>query len=262
MRLAAAIEYNGSGFSGWQRQEHSVSVQAALEQALSRVANGPVEVTASGRTDAGVHALAQVVHFDVSVSRPLHGWRMGANSNLPDAVCVHWLDQVSDDFHARYDTLDRCYRYVILNRETRPAVNARCVTWVRKVLDTDRMHSAAQALVGEHDFSAFRAAGCQAKHARRRLDRVAVTRQGEYVVVEVVGNAFLHNMVRIIVGCLLDVGTAEQTLDYPGELLAGRDRTRGSVTALPDGLYFVGPRYDEAFGVPSWRSRSPFLHLL
>ncbi|MEM9603242.1 MAG: tRNA pseudouridine(38-40) synthase TruA [Pseudomonadota bacterium] len=259
MRLAAAIEYNGAGFAGWQRQGHAPSVQAALEGALSRVADTAVEVVASGRTDAGVHALAQVVHFDTTVARPSHGWRMGANTHLPDSVCVHWIDRVPDDFHARYDTLDRCYRYVILNRDTRPAVGAGAVTWFRKPLDVARMEAGAQALIGEHDFSAFRAAGCQAKHARRSLDRLTVARQGEYVVVEVVGNAFLHNMVRIIVGCLLDVGTGAQAEGYPGELLASRDRTRGSVTAVPDGLYFVGPRYADEIGVPSWRKRSPFL---
>ncbi|MEM6988734.1 MAG: tRNA pseudouridine synthase A, partial [Pseudomonadota bacterium] len=204
-------------------------------------------------------AIAQVVHFDVEVERPMHGWRMGANAHLPDAVCVHWIDQVQDDFHARYDALDRCYRYVILNRATRPAISAGSVTWVYRPLDADRMHRAAQALVGEHDFSAFRAAGCQAKHARRRLLSLSVNRQADCVIVEVVGNAFLHNMVRIIVGCLIDVGTGEHALDYPARMLESRDRTLGSVTAVPDGLYFLGPRYDSAAGIPSWRERSPVL---
>ncbi len=260
MRLAAAVEYNGVGLSGWQRQRHAPSVQGLLESALSAVANQAVEVTASGRTDAGVHAVAQVVHFDVDVDRPLHGWRMGANSQLPDTVCVHWVGEVDPNFHARYDTLDRCYRYVILNRETRPALLAGRVTWVRHVLDAECMHTAAQALIGEHDFSAFRAAGCQAKHARRALLSIDVRRNGDFVMVEVVGNAFLHNMIRIIVGCLVDVGRGEQAVDYPGRLLAGRDRTLGSVTALPDGLYFVGPRYAAETGVPSWRDSQQGFH--
>jgi len=199
------------------------------------------------------------VHFDSEVERPLHGWRMGANTHLPDAVCVHWVGHVSAEFHARYDTLDRCYRYVILNRATRPAISNGQVTLVREPLDATAMHTAAQALIGEHDFSAFRAAGCQAKHARRELISIDVSRNGEYLVVEVVGNAFLHNMIRIIVGCLVDVGRGERDQAYPGELLRGRDRTAGSVTALPDGLYFVGPRYAADTGVPSWRASTPCL---
>lgn len=222
------------------------------------IANSEIEVTASGRTDAGVHALAQVVHFDVDVERPLYGWRMGANTHLPDSVCLHWVGAVPDDFHARYAAIDRCYRYVILNRPTRPALGAGLVSWYRQALDTGRMHTAAQALLGEHDFSAFRAAGCQAKHATRRLDRITVSRHGEFVVVEIVGNAFLHNMVRIIVGCLTDVGSGQQQPDYPGQMLASRDRTLGSVTAVPDGLYFIGPRFESKLCIPSMRDRSPF----
>lgn len=259
MRLAAAVEYNGRAFSGWQRQDHSPSVQGALEAALSRVADQRVEVTASGRTDAGVHAVAQLVHFDVEVERPLHGWRMGANTHLPDTVCVHWVGPVADSFHARYDTLDRCYRYVILNRATRPAISAGQVTLVREPLDAAVMHEAAQALIGEHDFSAFRAAGCQARHARREVMSIDVTRSGDYLVIEVVGNAFLHNMIRIIVGCLVDIGRGAQDTGYAGELLRGRDRTAGSVTALPDGLYFIGPRYAADTGVPTWRHATPCL---
>ena len=251
MRLALGVEYDGTGFSGWQRLDHGPTVQGALEQALSRVADAPVEVTCAGRTDAGVHAICQVVHFDAPVERPLHGWVMGACANLPAGVAVLWAQPVPEDFHARFAARSRRYRYALLNRTVRPALAARYVTWERRPLEAARMHDAAQALVGEHDFGAFRAASCEALHARRHVLAVAVSRHGDEVVVEIEANAFLHHMVRNIVGSLLQVGRGERPPAWIGELLAGRDRTLAGPTAPASGLVFVGPRYEACWGLPA-----------
>jgi len=251
MRIAAVIEYRGTRYSGWQFQDHTNSVQDELEKALAFVANEPVRVVCAGRTDAGVHALGQVVHWDTEVVRPDHGWRMGANNKLPDDIAIQWVGQVDDDFHARYQAVERSYRYYILNRSSRSATAAGLVTLERRPLDAEAMHRAVQALLGEHDFSSFRAAGCQANHAVRTLKRVSVRRQGDVVCFEVLGNAFLHNMIRIIVGNLISVGCGDEPESFIAELLAKQDRTKGRTTAKPDGLYFVGPRYPPEAGIPA-----------
>jgi len=250
MRIAAVIEYRGSRYSGWQYQDHTDSIQNELELALGFVANEPIRVNCAGRTDAGVHAIGQVVHWDTDVVRPDHGWRMGANNRLPDDISVQWVGQVDDSFHARYHAIERSYRYYILNRPSRSATAAGLVTLERRPLDADAMHRAVQALVGEHDFSSFRASGCQAKHAVRTIKQVSVTRTGDVVCFEILGNAFLHNMIRIIVGNLLSVGCGDKAESSIGELLALQDRRLGGVTAKPDGLYFVGPKYPESAGIP------------
>jgi tRNA pseudouridine38-40 synthase len=225
-------------------------VQASLEQALSFVAAESIEVTCAGRTDAGVHGRCQVVHFDTTVQRDLRGWVLGACSNLPSSVAVLWAKVMPDDFHARFSARSRRYRYTILNRAIRPALDARYVAWERQPLDAEHMHVAAQALIGEHDFSAFRAISCQAAHARREIKRLSVRREGEQVIVEIEANAFLHHMVRNIVGSLLLVGRGEQPVAWMAELLAGRNREVAGPTAAASGLTFIGPRYEHHWGLP------------
>jgi tRNA pseudouridine38-40 synthase len=251
MRYAAGIEYDGSAFLGWQRLSHGASVQAAVESALSFVADHPLDVTCAGRTDTGVHAHCQVVHFDSDRARSDRAWLLGANSRLPHAVCLRWVQPVADDFHARYLATARRYRYTILNRPVRPVLGRDYLTWERVPLDAARMHAAAQALVGEHDFSAFRTVACQARRPHRRVDAVSVTREGEHVVMDIQANAFLHHMVRNIVGSLLPVGRGEQPVDWLAALLAGRDRSVAGPTAPPNGLAFVGPLYPARFGLPA-----------
>ncbi|GAA4864149.1 tRNA pseudouridine(38-40) synthase TruA [Luteimonas vadosa] len=258
MRYALGVEYDGGGFLGWQRlapddagdDPRSCTVQAVLERALSRVADGPIETVCAGRTDSGVHGLCQVVHFDSDAVRAPRGWMLGATSCLPEAVCVRWCAPVDDGFHARFSARARRYRYRILNRPVRPALGRQYLSWFRHALDADAMHRAAQALVGEHDFSAFRTVHCQAPHARRDLQRIEVTREGDEVVVDVQANAFLHHMVRNIVGSLLEVGTGERGEHWVGEVLRARDRTLAGVTAPATGLVFVGPLYPAECGLP------------
>jgi tRNA pseudouridine38-40 synthase len=250
MRIALGIEYDGTDFNGWQRLKTDVSVQGVLEQALSKVANHPVEVSCAGRTDAGVHGRCQVVHFDTEARRDMRGWVLGTCSNLPASVAVLWAQPVLDSFHARYAARSRRYRYHILNRPVRAALDARYVTWERLPLDAERMHAAAQALLGEHDFSAFRALSCQAAHPRRSVLAVSVRREGEQLFVDIEANAFLHHMVRNIVGSLLLIGRDERPVEWLAELLAGRDRQVAGPTALASGLTFVGPRYEAHWGLP------------
>ena len=250
MRIALGIEYDGTEFSGWQRLTHGETVQGALERALSFVAASPIEVTCAGRTDAGVHGRCQVVHFDTDVQRDMRAWVLGTCSNLPATVAVLWAQPVEPTFHARFSARSRRYRYRILNRQVRAALEARYVTWERLPLDAARMHEAAQALVGEHDFSAFRAISCQAAHARRHVLAVSVRREDEQVIIEIEANAFLHHMVRNIVGSLLPIGRGEQPVAWMHELLEGRSREVAGPTAPASGLTFLGPRYETMWGLP------------
>ncbi|HET7223641.1 MAG TPA: tRNA pseudouridine(38-40) synthase TruA [Rhodanobacteraceae bacterium] len=250
MRVALGIEYDGTGFFGWQRLSHGPSVQAEVESALSFVADRPVEVTCAGRTDAGVHARCQVVHFDSSAERGSRAWVLGATTRLPPSVAVLWAKVVPDDFHARFSARARRYRYAILNRTIRPALDARFFAWERVPLDGDAMHAAAQALVGEQDFSSLRAVSCQARHARRNVFEVRVSREADHVIVEIEANAFLHHMVRNIVGSLLEVGRGERPVEWIAELLAARNRDAAGVTAPPQGLTFLGPRYPAEWELP------------
>jgi len=251
MRLALGIEYDGSEFFGWQRHNNGPTVQAAVEEALAFVAHHPVEVVCSGRTDARVHAACQVVHFDSDAARDPRAWVLGSNTRLPGGVRVLWCQAVADDFHARYAARARRYRYRILNRAIPPAMQRQFLSWERLPLDADAMQRAAQALVGEHDFSAFRTAQCQAKHPNRHLHEIGVRRDGEQVIVEVQANAFLHHMVRNIVGSLIPVGHHEQSETWPGQLLAGRDRTVAGPTAPAEGLVFLGAKYPAEWGLPA-----------
>jgi len=251
VRLAVGIEYAGTHYAGWQRQEHAPSVQAEVERALARIADHPVSVTCAGRTDAGVHALGQVAHFDTTAVRAPRGWLLGANTELPSDIALTFVAPVADDFHARYSARSRTYRYLVLNRATRsPLALDRVCQW-RAPLDAARMHAALQALVGEHDFSAFRAAECQAQVPVRRLERVAVTRAGELIQFEVRANAFLHHMVRNIVGSALVVGAGEEQGGWLAALLAGRERRLAGPTAPPGGLYLAAVEYPAAAGVPA-----------
>jgi len=251
MRIALGIEYDGTDFCGWQRLKSDPSVQAVVEQALSRIAAHPVEICCAGRTDAGVHGRCQVVHFDTPSQRDMRGWVLGACSNLPHSVAVLWAQPVAAEFHARFSARSRRYRYRILNRPVRAALDARYVTWERLPLDAERMHEAAQALLGEHDFSAFRALSCQAAHPRRTVLRVDVRRDGKHVIVDIEANAFLHHMVRNIVGSLLLIGRGERPVAWIGELLAGADRLLAGPTAPASGLTFIGPRYETHWGLPA-----------
>jgi tRNA pseudouridine38-40 synthase len=251
MRIALGIEYDGTDFYGWQRLKSDASVQTAVESALSRVAAHPVEISCAGRTDAGVHGRCQVVHFDTEAQRDMRGWVLGACSNLPDTVAVLWAQPVAAEFHARYAARSRRYRYHILNRPVRAALDARYVTWERLPLDAERMHEAAQALVGEHDFGAFRALSCQAAHPRRTVLAVSVRREGEQLFVDIEANAFLHHMVRNIVGSLLLIGRGERPVAWMAELLAGCDRQVAGPTAAASGLTFLGPRYPSHWGLPA-----------
>jgi len=250
-RIALGLEYDGSVFAGWQAQSHALGVQSVVEAALSRVADHPVAVTAAGRTDAGVHAVSQVVHFDTSAIRSEQGWIRGTTAYLQPQVSVLWAREVPEAFHARYSAQARRYCYLILNRAARPALAAQRVCWVRDPLDAGRMQAAAGHLIGEHDFSSFRAAQCQSRTAMRHLYEIQVERRGELVTLSVCANAFLHHMVRNIAGVLIAVGKGEQPPQWVADVLALRDRTRGGVTAEAGGLYLTGVRYAAALGLPS-----------
>src|SRR6187399_3501325 len=249
-RFAAGLEYDGRAYSGWQFQPGLQTVQDVVQRALSRVADAPVACVCAGRTDAGVHASAQVVHFDTDAQRSERGWRLGTNSYLPSDVSVAWLREVPGHFHARYSAMARSYRYLILNRDSRSALAFGRATWERRPLDAERMHSAAQALVGEHDFSAFRAIECQAKSPLRRVERLEVLRDAEWVTLTITANAFLHHMVRNVAGLLLAIGCGDSPPERVAMVLASRDRKTNAATAPPDGLYLADVRYPAEFGLP------------
>ncbi|MBI3779028.1 MAG: tRNA pseudouridine(38-40) synthase TruA [Gammaproteobacteria bacterium] len=250
MRIAAILEYDGSRFSGWQRQEQARSVQAVVEDALSKVADETVQVTVAGRTDAGVHAAGQVIHFDTRVARSDYSWVRGANSNLPPEVALLWAGPVDEGFHARFSATGRHYHYVILNRAIRPTYLAGRVTHEYRLLDAAPMQEAAKFLIGEHDFTSFRAAECQAKSPVRELRALDVTRHGELVHIRAHANAFLQHMVRNIAGVLMTVGAGERDPSWTREVLAARDRRAGGVTAAPDGLYLREIEYPDSFKIP------------
>jgi tRNA pseudouridine38-40 synthase len=249
-RIALGIEYDGRAFHGWQTQAGVRNIQDSLEQALGRVADHPVRVHCAGRTDTGVHATGQVAHFETGALREPHAWVLGGNANLPNDVAIRWASVQPDEFHARFSARARAYRYVILNRRTRPAVLNGLVTWYHRRLEVERMREGASHLLGEHDFSAFRAAGCQAKNPVRDIGHIALTHSGDFIYLDIEANAFLHHMVRNIAGVLVTVGRGEADPDWVGKVLAGRDRTRGGVTAPPHGLYLVAVRYPEPFAIP------------
>jgi tRNA pseudouridine38-40 synthase len=249
MRVVCAVEYDGAGYCGWQRQAHARSVQAVVERALSLVADQPVQVSCAGRTDAGVHATWQVIHFDTDARRSERSWMLGANANLPDDVRLVQVRPVDDGFHARFSARARSYRYVILNRDVPGALLRQRVAWERRPLNEADMQRAARYLVGEHDFSSFRAVACQAKSPVRTVHQLDVVRSGDMLYLDVQANAFLHHMVRNIAGVLLTVGRGERPADWVDKVLQHRDRARGGVTAPASGLYLVGVSYPPQYGV-------------
>jgi tRNA pseudouridine38-40 synthase len=249
-RIALGIEYDGSPFSGWQLQHHAPTVQEAVQAAASRVADQAVVLHCAGRTDAGVHALGQVVHFDTTAKRPERAWVLGINTNLPPEVAVRWAREMPADFHARFSACARHYRYLILNRPTRPALLARRAVWTHRPLDVERMREAGRVLIGTHDFSSFRALACQAKSPVRRLNYLELKRHGDLIELAVGADGFLHHMVRNIAGVLMAIGRGDAPPEWTGELLALRDRTQGGVTAPPHGLYLSAVDYPEHFQIP------------
>lgn len=249
-RIALGVEYDGSHYFGWQRQREVISVQQVLEQALSKVADQTIELTCAGRTDAGVHATGQVVHFDSSEARNVAAWTLGVNSNLPSDVAVRWAKYVAPDFSARFSASGRRYRYIIANTRTRPGILNPGVSHYHQPLDADLMHEAAQALLGENDFSSFRAAQCQSNSPNRCVTHITVSRHGQFVIVDIAANAFLHHMVRNIVGSLIVIGRGEKPVAWLGELLQLRDRNQAAATAKPNGLYLVQVDYPAELAIP------------
>jgi tRNA pseudouridine38-40 synthase len=250
MRIALALEYDGSRFLGWQTQPGGGTVQDTLQAALGTIAGEAIEVTCAGRTDRGVHALEQVVHFDVSVQRPESAWVRGANALLPDSVAVQWAREVPADFHARYAARARTYRYVLINRAVRPALAVGHAGWFHQPLDVPAMRAAARYLLGEHDFTAFRSAECQAKTPMRTLLALQVEPSGERIDFVLRANAFLHHMVRNIVGALVYVGKGKHPPAWVGELLESRDRTRAAPTFAAAGLYLERVEYEARWNLP------------
>jgi tRNA pseudouridine38-40 synthase len=243
MKIALGVEYDGADFHGWQYQGDVRSVQECLEKALAKVADHPVTVHCAGRTDTGVHATGQVVHFQTQAIRSERSWILGSNVNLPMDVCVNWAKAVPEDFHARFSAIGRHYQYKILNRPTRSAIWRQHAVWQHHPLNVQLMHQAAQALVGTHDFSSYRALACQAKHPVRTVYHLDVSRDGAMVNIDVHANAFLHHMVRNIAGVLMTIGKAEQPVSWARQVLELRDRTQGGVTAPPQGLYLTRVDY-------------------
>jgi len=253
MRIALALEYDGTAFCGWQSQPSACGVQDALERALAQIAAHPVGVNAAGRTDAGVHAVSQVVHFDTTAARPPSAWVRGVNALLPPAAAVLWAQPVPDDFHARFAAVARHYTYVLATRAERPALFAGHVGWYHHSLDVAAMRDGAALLAGTHDFSAFRAAECQAKSPVKALAPPAIDGDAQGVRFHFSANAFLHHMVRNIVGSLVYVGAGRQPPAWIGALLDGRDRTRAAPTFAAAGLYLAGADYERRFGLPATR---------
>lgn len=250
MKIALGIEYDGSQFFGWQRQREVPSVQQELERALSVICGEHVDVFCAGRTDAGVHGTGQVVHFDVSAIRPIRAWTMGVNTKLPSSIAVRWAKEVSQEFHARFSATARRYRYIIYNHNLRSGILSQGVSHYHGELDESLMHQAGQYLLGENDFSSFRAAQCQSKSPWRNLHHLKVTRQNRYIIVDIKANAFVHHMVRNIVGSLIEVGKKTQEPEWIKWLLEIKDRNQAAATAKAEGLYLVEVDYPKEFDIP------------
>jgi tRNA pseudouridine38-40 synthase len=245
------VEYDGTDYAGWQSQAHAASLQDAVQGAIGFVAGEPVVAICAGRTDAGVHAIGQVIHFDTTAVRTARAWVLGANTKLPPAIALQWAGEVPAGFHARHSSLRRVYRYYILNRSARSALERTRSAWIHRSLDAEAMHGAAQALLGEHDFSAFRSVECQSKTSVRRIERVAVQRTGDYLRLEIVANAYLHHMVRNIVGTLLDVQGERDPLGAMSRILLSGERRLAGATAPAAGLYLWRVEYPAAYAIPA-----------
>jgi tRNA pseudouridine38-40 synthase len=249
-RIALSVCYDGSRYHGWQHQEEVATVQQTVETAVSRVADHPITVICAGRTDAGVHATNQIIHFDTEADRTERSWMFGTNSNLPGDISISWAKETTSDFHARFSATARTYRYLLCNQHVRPGIFHKAVSWHFKPLALKPMQQATQYLLGEHDFSAFRGSGCQAQHAVRRIHDLTVTQHGRLMIVEVTANAFLLHMVRNIVGVLLEIGEGEKPPEWALEVLQSCDRRQGGVTSTPNGLYLVNVQYPKEFMLP------------
>jgi len=250
MRIALGLEYDGRSFNGWQSQPDGHTVQDTLQSALTQIAGSSISVVAAGRTDAGVHAHEQVVHFDTNVERPLTAWVRGANALLQENMAVCWAHPVPDEFHARFSAHGRSYRYLLINRPVRPAIQAGKVGWFHATLDVPAMREAALHLLGEHDFSAFRASECQAKSPVKNLQQLDIKQKGNMIVFDLSAGAFLHHMVRNIVGCLVYVGKGKYPPEWMEEVLNSRERSLAAPTFSPDGLYLRRIKYEDKWGLP------------
>ncbi len=251
MKIALGIEYAGRHYFGWQKQDISPTIQEVLESALSEIADENIRVVCAGRTDTGVHALQQVVHFETKSQREPQAWILGTNTKLPNDIAVTWVLNVDDDFHARFSAENRTYQYIILNRQARPAILNGLVTWEYRKLDLERMQQASQCLIGEHDFSSFRAAACQANTPIRTIHKLEINKLRDCFLITICANAFLHHMVRNIAGVLMAVGQGKKEISWATDVLAAKDRKAGGVTASPDGLYLVNIKYPEKYIIPS-----------
>lgn len=258
MRLALGVEYHGGSFCGWQRQKNQTTIQGTLENSLSQIADHSVKTICAGRTDTGVHALGQVVHFDTDKNRPLHAWLIGTNTYLPKTISLKWVKIVPEDFHARFSAKARTYQYFIHNVPIHSALTAGKATWYRYPLDVTLMQRAAQYLVGEHDFSSFRSSQCESLSPVRLIEMISIKRLGEFILIEVTANAFLHHMVRNMVGSLLRVGGGRVPVDWMKEILLARDRRIAAETALPDGLYLYQVHYSNQYDFPKSVNRGFF----
>ena len=259
MKIAAAVEYCGSHFNGWQRLKNERSVQQCVEEALSFVANHPIKVICAGRTDAGVHALYQVIHFETDAGREMHSWVFGTNANLPADVSLLWAKIVDDDFHARFLATARSYTYIILNRPARSGIYPSLLSWECRPLKVSVMEEAAIHLIGQHDFTSYRAQACQSKSPVREIHELKVERRDKYVIINVRANAFLYHMVRNIVGVLIAIGSGRENTDWARQVLQARNRSAAGVTAPPEGLYLANVEYPERFDIPSAERRNIFL---
>ncbi len=259
-RFALGIEYDGTAYSGWEAQRYGLGIQAVVEKALSQIAAGPIKTVCAGRTDAGVHATGQVVHFNTDALRPDHAWVLGSNTHLPHNVRIRWAHPVPNTFHARYSAFKRRYRYVFFMGRVPSALLHGRVSWSRRELNVARMAGAAKRLHGEHDFNAFRSSRCQAPRSIRRVHRIHVWRRGQFLGFDITANAFLHHMVRNIAGVLAAIGSGDAAPEWIDELLQSGDRTQAGVTAPAAGLYLFQVKYPPAFGLPT--SVSEFRHWL
>jgi tRNA pseudouridine38-40 synthase len=251
MKFALGIEYAGCNYYGWQKQDISPTIQEVLESALSEIANEDIRVVCAGRTDTGVHALQQVIHFETSSQREPKAWIIGTNSKLPKDIAVAWAQNIDDDFHARFSAESRTYQYLILNRRARPAILNGLVTWECRELNFERMKQASQCLIGEHDFTSFRAVACQANSPVRTIHNLKLNKIDDYIMISICANAFLHHMVRNIAGVLMAVGMGNEKVCWVEEVLAAKNRSAGGITARPDGLYLSDIKYPEKYKIPN-----------
>lgn len=258
MRIALGLEYNGSPFKGWQRQKNGISVQQVVEEALSAVADHNIQTVCAGRTDTAVHASYQVIHFDTHKERSERAWVLGVNRNMPDSVSVLWAKQVGESFHARFGAQARSYRYIIFNRTIRSALLGPNVTWWRRSLDAEKMQQASAALVGRHDFSAYRALHCQSKSPVRIVHHISIQRKDDYLYLDIRASGFLYHMVRNITGVLMAIGQGDRDITWAGDVLKKKDRAQGGVTAPPYGLYLCSVEYPDEYALPAPQSYPVF----